>query len=380
MRVAPHRPSKVALPGPFCEERARPRSAGPRSRTGSANCSGVTSSARSIAALEIAADDPLGRRVGLGRPARRGGRRTASPSRARVRRRRTRLTTPQRSSIVGVVEPAGHHELARPRRARRARPSAGSRRRRASARRPPRPGRTSTTRSAQIMSQPSATSSPAVRQRPWTSASVGISSASSRCTPSISGPASSLARLAAPASTIRWKRVHVDAAGEDVALGAPDQRPRVRSPRPRRGTSISSSKASSVNRLSGGFESTIEATAPSRSSVIVGSAISSLAPDLGRDARRSRPGRRRAGSTAASADRRRSAGSRAGGSGRRSARRPRRQALRTLKPSGSSVSSIRSRQPPGGDHRVLEVLVGDLEQVGGVRRAGSPARARGSPG
>ena len=55
-----------------------------------------------------------------------------------------------------------------------------------------------------MMSQPSAISSPAVRQSPWTSASVGISSASSRRTPSISGWAN-VAGASGPASTTAWK-------------------------------------------------------------------------------------------------------------------------------------------------------------------------------
>ncbi len=123
-------------------------------------------------------------------------------------------------------QPAGHDELACPRRARPARPSAGCRRR---------PGVSPTTAStrpnwadsaAQIMSQPSATSRPAVRQRPWTSARVGISSASSRRTPSIRGWESSEA-LAGPGVDDRLEVGDVDAAGEDVPLGAPDERPRV---------------------------------------------------------------------------------------------------------------------------------------------------------
>ena len=76
------------------------------------------------------------------------------------------------------------------------------------------------------MSQPSATSSPAVRQSPWTRARVGISSASSRWTPSISGAGEPSARSPAGVDD-PLEGVDVDAAGEDVALGAPDQRPRV---------------------------------------------------------------------------------------------------------------------------------------------------------
>ena len=73
---------------------------------------------------------------------------------------------------------------------------------------------------AQIMSQPSETSRPAVRQRPWTRARVGISRRSkperSRCP----APASS---LPCSESSIVGEGLDVDAAGEDLALGPEDE-------------------------------------------------------------------------------------------------------------------------------------------------------------
>ena len=121
------------------------------------------------------------------------------------------------------------------------------------------------------MSQPSATSRPAVRQRPWQIASVGIGSASSLRTVSISGW-EKFAASSGPPSTIRWKAftstppLKMSPSARQTAARTSDSSiSPIASP--------SWWKASSVKRLSGGFERMIWPTSPSRSMRMTWSAI-----------------------------------------------------------------------------------------------------------
>src|SRR3954470_22927088 len=164
---------------------------------------------------------------------------------------------------------------------------------------PPAPGVSPTTAStrpkradsvAQIMSQPSEISSPAVRQRPWTRASVGIDRFSRRGTTGISEPNAS---PAAPSSTTRWKLctstppVKMSPSARQTSARASDA-----------STSsmqeTSAPHASSPNRLSGGFSRIITATLRSRSgrmgSVILSSQSLGDLGDLVRVARLGDPG------------------------------------------------------------------------------------------
>ena len=77
------------------------------------------------------------------------------------------------------------------------------------------------------MSQPSETSSPAVRQRPWTRASVGNRQRLEPPHGAEQRRRSCRSERSPPASTICWKHVDVGAAREQLALGAPDERPGV---------------------------------------------------------------------------------------------------------------------------------------------------------
>ena len=115
------------------------------------------------------------------------------------------------------------------------------------------------------MSQPSETSSPAVRQRPWTSASVGIGSASSRRTPSSSG-SEARPRARRPASTIRWKTL---TSTPPVKMSPSARQTSARASEPSTSSRHVDQRLEGVvapNRFSGGLWSTIDATAPSRSS------------------------------------------------------------------------------------------------------------------
>src|SRR5262245_31386167 len=122
------------------------------------------------------------------------------------------------------------------------------------------------------MSQPSEISRPAVRQSPCTSARVAIGSCASLCTTGISEPKAS---DAAPSSTTRWKlctstppvKMSPSARQTSALAWEPSTSSRHETSEP---------QASSPNRLSGGSESTITATLPSRSSRIGAVLVSAI--------------------------------------------------------------------------------------------------------
>src|SRR5262245_50849581 len=143
---------------------------------------------------------------------------------------------------------------------------------------PPAPGVSPTTAStspkradsvAQIMSQPSEISSPAVRQSPWTRASVGMGRASSRWTTGIREPS---APSGAPSSTTRWKPC-TSAPPVKMSPSARQTSARASEPSTSSRQASSAPQASSPNRFSGGFSRIITATLPSRSRWI-GAAVS----------------------------------------------------------------------------------------------------------
>src|SRR3954454_3277594 len=138
---------------------------------------------------------------------------------------------------------------------------------------PPAPGVRPTTAStrpkradsvAQSMSQPSEISRPAVRQRPWTSAIVGIGRASSLRTTGVSEPKEA---EGLPSSCTRLKLL-TSTPPVKMSPSARQTRARASEPSTSSMQSTSAPQASSPNRLSGGLESTTEATLPSRSSRI----------------------------------------------------------------------------------------------------------------
>src|SRR3954451_8451978 len=158
---------------------------------------------------------------------------------------------------------------------------------------PPAPGVSPTTAStspkradsvAQSMSQPSEISSPAVRHRPWTSASVGMGSSSSLRTTGIREPNES---DALPSSCTRLKLL---TSTPPVKMSPSARQTRARAPEPSTSSmqSTRAPQASSPNRLSGGLESTTDATWPSRSSrigvvVVVSTILTSQFGGHGRD-------------------------------------------------------------------------------------------------
>ena len=249
--ASPQRPSKVALPGPSAR------------KLGTAFCrSSDANSCRRISGV------------------------TSSAARPRRRDRRGRCAWWRAWAIVGPVgqpvgelhplleqlvvgddavddAPALEHPRRRrgrrssrtraPARARRAPPSAGCRRRRASGRRPPRRGRTWPTRPPRSCRSPARPRGPAVRQRPWTRARVGISSASSRCTPADQRAEPCRARLRRP----RRRR----AGSASTSTPPVKMSPSARQTSARASEPSTSSRqrherveASSVNRLSGGLD------------------------------------------------------------------------------------------------------------------------------
>src|SRR4051794_15458314 len=133
------------------------------------------------------------------------------------------------------------------------------------------------------MSQPSEISRPAVRQSPWTRASVGIGSASSLRTTGISEPKES---EALPSS---WTRLKLLTSTPPVKMSPSARQTRARASEPSTSSmqSTRAPHASSPNRLSGGLESTIDATLPSRSSrigvVVVSTILTSQFGGRGRD-------------------------------------------------------------------------------------------------
>ena len=178
---------------------------------------------------------------------------------------------------------------------------------------------------------------------------------------------------AAPAPGQAVEDVHVDAAGEVLALGAHEQRAAGRPSASERGDGCRA-PSRAPNRLSGGSSMTRTPRSPSRSS-----RARSATAELLRRPRRARPPRRLGGWPAAGADRRRSAGSRACAGGRRSARRPARSELSRFTPSQPSRVAHPSapgawrrptvcRDPPPAPREVPRVVARDHERV--------PARPR----
>src|SRR5581483_757229 len=151
---------------------------------------------------------------------------------------------------------------------------------------PPAPGVKPTTAStspnfadsaAQIMSQPSEISSPAVRHSPCTRASVGIVSSSRRRTTGISEPNAS---DAAPSSTTRLNEL-TSTPPVKMSPSARQTSALASEPSTSSMQETSAPQASSPNRFRGGFERTITATFPSRSSRIGGPfVIRRVAPRL----------------------------------------------------------------------------------------------------
>src|SRR6476469_7988829 len=120
---------------------------------------------------------------------------------------------------------------------------------------------------AQIRSQPSETSSPAVRQSPWTRARVGIGSASRRRTPAISA-----ANISPPSSGFVPAKTLTSAPPVKTSPSARQTRALASDPSTSATRASSASNASAPKRLRGGLSRTRTATAPSRSS-LTGSAI-----------------------------------------------------------------------------------------------------------